>query len=68
MTTSDYHEKVNKEGKAALIFVADIDPETGVSWCPDCAASDDSIKNHIIPKLEQKGYKVFYCLVGNKET
>lgn len=35
VTTLDFHEKVNKEGKAAVFFVADDDPETGKSWCPD---------------------------------
>ncbi|KAM3135351.1 hypothetical protein pb186bvf_012509 [Paramecium bursaria] len=67
VTTSDFHEKVNKEGKAALFFVADDDPVTGKSWCPDTVQAAETIKTSI-PQLQAKGYQVFYCEVGDKDT
>jgi hypothetical protein len=36
VTTSNYSQIVNKEGKAAIIFVGNPLEETGKSWCPDC--------------------------------
>ena len=66
ITTSNYHEVVKKEGKAALIFVGDPDAETGVSWCCDCADAEPIIKSKIIPVLTANGYTIYYCLVGDK--
>lgn len=52
VTPGNYHEKCNKEGKAALVFVGDPEKETGVSWCPDCAKADAPLKEKIIPALQ----------------
>ncbi|CAD8127396.1 unnamed protein product [Paramecium sonneborni] len=68
VTTSDYSEKVNKEGKAALIFVGDVLAETGQSWCSDTVEAEPTIKNYAIPQLQQKGYTVYWCWAGDKET
>lgn len=66
ITTSNYHEIVKKEGKAALIFVGDPEIETGISWCSDCAEAEPIIKSKIIPILNTNGYTIYYCLVGDK--
>ncbi|CAD8211862.1 unnamed protein product [Paramecium pentaurelia] len=68
VTTSNYSEKVNKEGKAALIFVGDILAETGQSWCSDTVEAEPTIKNYAIPQLLQKAYTIYWCWAGDKET
>ncbi|CAD8128096.1 unnamed protein product [Paramecium sonneborni] len=68
VTTSNYCEKVNKEGKAALIFVGDILDLTGQSWCSDTVEAEPIIKNYAIPELQQRGYQIYWCWGGDKET
>ncbi|CAD8209398.1 unnamed protein product [Paramecium octaurelia] len=51
VTTSTYSKKVNKEVKAALIFVGDILAETGQLWCSDTVDAETTIKNYAIPQF-----------------
>lgn len=50
VTTDNYSTQVNKEGKAAIIFVGNPEVETGKSWCSDCVEADPVLKSSI-PKL-----------------
>ena len=45
-----------------VLFVADDDPATGVSWCPDCVRSGPAVKG----VMADKGLSLLEVLVGQR--
>jgi hypothetical protein len=35
-------------GPHLIFFTADPDPGTGIAWCPDCARSEDVIREEVL--------------------
>jgi thiol-disulfide isomerase/thioredoxin len=61
-----YHERKNsgKPSQLILIFMANDDPKTGQSWCPDCAKAKPIIDEVM---KEFKHCDVAYVLVGARD-
>ena len=49
-----------------VLFTGAKNPETGVSWCPDCVSADPVIEKYI-ENEKYKGVKLVKCHIGRPE-
>jgi hypothetical protein len=56
------HRLLQQPGPHFVVFVADVDPATGVSWCPDCVRSGPAVKQ----VMADRGLPLLEVLVGQR--
>ncbi|KAI6174854.1 Thioredoxin domain-containing protein 17 isoform X2 [Aphelenchoides bicaudatus] len=68
IVVNDYDELKKLLGvlgtEAKFVYFRGNDLETGLSWCPDCQKSDETVKT----KLNESSLQTIICNVGFKET